>query len=461
MKTTRMLAWILVAVVMATGFPSLQASAAEAPSHEGSTSVRDFGAVGDGKADDTAAVQRAVNSGEGDIFFPRGVYRFTKPVLIDLNRVGPTALVGTGTARVVMDGAGPAFRFRGTHGGTAAPRTVKPEVWEKQRMPTVDGLEIIGAHPGAMGIEAVETMQMVITRVNIRQCLYAVHLPNRNRNVIISDCHLYENRGAGLYLNDVNLHQINVNGCHISYNDQGRIVSRAGQVRNLHVTGCDLEGNMGGDDPTANILIDCTGGNGGTAEVAITGCTIQHTGGAEGSANVRFIGRDAHDRILGHLVISNNVFSDVQVNVDIQDARGVSIVGNTFWMAVQHDLRIENSSNVVVGPNMMDRNPGYRDEKKCDGGVLVRDSQDCTVQGLHINGVRRKPAGLIAEDCRGLNIANCTILDCDNAGLLMKNVSGSRASGCLLRNREAEDWEAIRVIGGERNQFSDNFPGPG
>ena len=455
MTRLRTLTWIVLIAVVA-GAWACPADAAEAEK-DGRASVREFGAVGDGQADDTAAVQRAVGSGEGDVFFPRGVYRLTDTVKVDLNEVGPTALVGTGTARIVMDGPGPAFRFLGTHGGTAAPRTVKPEVWQKQRMPTVDGLEIIGAHQDAVGIEAVKTMQMVISRVNIRNCLHAIHLATRNRNVIISDCHLYENRGVGLYLDDVNLHQINVNGCHISYNDQGGIVSRAGQVRNLHVTGCDLEGNMGGGDPTANILIDCTGGNGGTAEVAITGCTIQHTGGAKGSANVRFIGRDADDRILGHLVISNNVFSDVQVNVDIRDARGVSLVGNTFWMAVQHDLRIENSSNVVVGPNMMDRNPGYHDEKRCDGGVLIRGSEDCTVQGLHINGVRRKRAGLIVEDCVGLNVANCTILDCDNAGILMKNMTGSRVSGCLLRNRDAEEWEAIRVIGGEQNQFSDNF----
>ena len=38
----------------------------------------------------------------------------------------------------------------------------------------------------------------------------------------------------------------------------------------------DIEGCQSKDGPpTANVLIDCTGGS--TAEVAITGCTIQHT----------------------------------------------------------------------------------------------------------------------------------------------------------------------------------------
>ena len=35
--------------------------------------VKDFGAVGDGKTKDTAAVQRAINSG-GMIYFPPGIY---------------------------------------------------------------------------------------------------------------------------------------------------------------------------------------------------------------------------------------------------------------------------------------------------------------------------------------------------------------------------------------------------
>ena len=40
-----------------------------------------------------------------------------------------------GDRAVVMDGPGPAFRFVGTHDGSAAPGDFKPDVWERQRMP--------------------------------------------------------------------------------------------------------------------------------------------------------------------------------------------------------------------------------------------------------------------------------------------------------------------------------------
>src|SRR5690349_19331687 len=117
--------------------------------------VRTFGAVGDGKADDTAAIEHALKDGEGAVEFPVGEYRITRSIVVDLDVVGPTALVAHGTARIVMAAAGPAFKFLGTHlKGTADPNDFDAKVWKNQRMPLVDGLEIIGGHDEADGLEA-------------------------------------------------------------------------------------------------------------------------------------------------------------------------------------------------------------------------------------------------------------------------------------------------------------------
>ncbi|HUU10606.1 MAG TPA: right-handed parallel beta-helix repeat-containing protein [Phycisphaerae bacterium] len=452
---------ILAAVlVLLTGSVCLAAPGGGAARDVPVRTVRDFGAVGDGAADDTAALQKAVDSKAGDIFLPRGTYRLTKTVVIDLDKVGPTSIVGTGAATIVMAGPGPALRLVGSHEGTASPATVKPNVWERQRSPLVDGLEIVGAHEAACGIEATGTMQLIVSRTTIRKTLHAIHLVKRNRNVIVSDCHLYENRGVGLYLDDVDLHQINVTGSHISYNGGGGIVVRAGNVRNIQVTGCDIEGNMAADGPpTANVLIDSTGGSHGTGEVAIVGCTIQHTHEAPGSANVRFIGTDSGGVVRGNVTIADNVLSDVQVNVHVAKARGVSIVGNTFWKGYKANLLVENSTAVVVGPNVFDRNPAYQEEKEADTPLVFRRCADATLTGLNINGVRRAPAALAIEDCRRFNVTGCTILDCDNVGLLLKNVSDSRVSGCLIRNdgADAKGWVPLKVTGGRGNQIVDNL----
>jgi hypothetical protein len=139
---------------------------------------------------------------------------------------------------------------------------------------------------------------------------------------MVADCHLYENRGAGLLLESVNLHQINVTGCHISYNGGGGIVIRRSEVRNIQIGTCDIEANQDPEGPpAANVLFDAREGS--IREGAITGCTIQHAHTAPGSANVRFLGRGPADfNKVGNLVIANNALSDVAVNIHLQHARG-------------------------------------------------------------------------------------------------------------------------------------------
>jgi polygalacturonase len=51
-------------------------------------SVRRFGAKGDGKADDSAAVQSAIDSRSGSVYFPKGIYRITKTIEVDFEKVG-------------------------------------------------------------------------------------------------------------------------------------------------------------------------------------------------------------------------------------------------------------------------------------------------------------------------------------------------------------------------------------
>lgn len=409
--------------------------------------------VGDGVADDTAALQKAINEGRGAIVLPAGRYRITKSLEVDLSKTGYFSLRGDNVAQIVMSAAGPAISIRGTHAGTADPKTVKAEVWQQQRAPRIDGIEIIGEHAEACGIEATGTMQLTISNLIVRKSKHAIRLVERNRNVLISDCHLYENTGVGVLLDEVDLHQINIANSHISYNCQGGVVSRGGNVRNLHITGCDIEANMCPEHPaTANVLIDCTTSVYGTAEVAITGCTIQHSN-VKGAANIRILGygqakqpetkqveskqtepKSGHH--WGNVTISGNVFSDVETNVHLKGCRGVTLQGNTFWMGYQHNLLVDDCSNIVCTGNNMDRNPGYDygTAPSTINAVVFRNSQDCTIQGLHLTQVHQQPAAMLVSDCRRMNISNCTILDCPGVGMLLRNVSDSLVTGCLIQD---------------------------
>ena len=427
-------------------------------------SVRDFGAIGDGVADDTAAIQRAVDSAVGQILFPHGTYRLTSSIVVELDKVGFASFTGLGTARIIMAGAGPAIRFIGTHDGSANPSDFDDRVWLRQNAPAVDSLHIVGAHAEAVGVEARGVMQLTLTRVVVREALHGVHLVERDRNVTIADCHIYNNRGVGVFYDNVDLHQSNLTNCHISYNARGGVVVRGGNVRNVHIGTCDIESNMSRDQPpTANVLIEGAGGS--VAEVAITGCTLQHNHDSPDSANIRVIGlspkRPFTDELRdGNVTIANNVLSDVQTNIELRGARGVVITGNTLWKAFSHQLDIRDSTDVVVGPNVLHDNPRYNygDGPNARLAVLFENCSDSTITGLHVHGTKGQPAGVVVRRSRRMNLTNLSILDCDGAGLLLDDVHDSRVSDCLIRDDRANEGMpvAIRVVGGRNLQIVDN-----
>ncbi|WP_149494788.1 right-handed parallel beta-helix repeat-containing protein [Roseiconus lacunae] len=405
--------------------------------------------VGDGKVDDTAAIEKLIKENGGAIRFRRGVYRLTRTIEIDMAKVGWTSLSGDGVAQFRMEGPGPAFRFVGTHRGTANPGTVQPNVWENERTPMVDAIEIIGAHPDASGIEADGTMQLTLTRVVVRKAKDAIRLVNRNRNTTLSECHLYENHGVGVFLDHVNLHQINICNCHISYNAGGGVVAKGSEIRNLQITGCDIEGNMGDSDasPTANVWLDSTDSSVG--EVAIVGCTIQHTHDAPGSANVRINGlsnpRDFTDeRRTGNITIADNILSDVQTNLDLSHVRGITITGNTLWKGYTANVVAKHCGQVVFNGNLYDRNPRYHygDGASAKLGVILEYCDDVTIASEHFGGATKQEADLTLRNCDGANITGCTFAAIDRVGIGLESTTFAQVTSCLFT---AQNQQATQV----------------
>ena len=74
-------------------------------------------------------------------------------------------------------------------------------------------------------------------------------------------------------------------------------------------------------------------------------------------------------------------------------------------------------------------------------------------------GVWRDSAALLVERCRRLHVTNCTILDSDNVGLLLKDVRDSRVADCLIRDDRPERKAApsLRMVGGSGNVVVNNW----
>ncbi|MFN5734035.1 MAG: right-handed parallel beta-helix repeat-containing protein [Planctomyces sp.] len=427
----------------------------------------DFGAAGDGVTDDTDALQHAIDEAVGEVCLPRGDYRITRPLLVLLPTVGRTSIRGeSGTARILMDGAGPAIIFRGSHTGTAAPQDFRDTIWTHERLPMVADLEITGLHAEADGIRLEGVMQPTLTGVLLRHLRHGVHITGRARNVLISHCHIYHNTGVGVWMEAVNLHQTIITGSHISYCRLGGIRVERSEIRNLQITGNDIEYNNNGGHgipgadgvPTAEIWLDASEGS--IREGTICSNTIQATYSPNG-ANIRMIGQPAAKNAkVGMIAITGNLIGSQWVNVHLSAVQGVSLSGNCIYSGHYRNVLLEDCSQVTVGDNSLGHNADYGVERELCTGVTLRNCRDSVFSGNIVQDCQtgrhqfpeapelQRRALLELEGCRNVTLSHSQILDSAPVGIHLSDCRDMILMGLSIEDRREQplqqhaiEWE--------------------
>lgn len=414
------------------------------------SNVRDFGAAGDGRRDDSDAIVHALEQGDGVLHFPPGEYLLSRTVRVELDQAGRFGISGAeGTAKLVMTGEGPAFHLLGTHEKSADPEGFEPRVWQRQRMPTVLNLEIEGRHPRASGLLIEGAMQPTFEGVLLRGLEYGIHLRGRARNVLISHCHIYHNRGSGVLLDHVNLHQTIITGSHISYCLRGGIRIVGSEIRNLQITGNDIEYNFDADaDESGDIWIDSSDDHASVREGTICSNTIQARY-SRGGANIRLVGHNARqNHKAGLFAISGNLIGSQAINVHLVACRGVVVADNVLYSGHERNLQVDGSRNIVIGANCFDHNPDYGDRELCTG-VRLADSHDCTLTGSIIqdcqagrhtvaDAVPLHRDGLLEiVRCRRVNVSGCQVLDGQPYGIYVEDCEQVSITGSsVLETRD-------------------------
>jgi hypothetical protein len=430
--------------------------------------VRDFGAVGDGQTDDTDAIRHALKDGDGTLHFPPGNYLVRETIIVKLADTGRVGIDGSdGTAKIIMTGPGPAFHLLGTHDKTAEPSGFKPEIWAQERMPTVLNIEIEGRHPQASGFLVEGTMQSTFAGVLLRELVDGIRIFRRARNVLISHCHIYNNRSTGVFLDHVDLHQCIITGSHISYCLRGGIKIVGSAIRNLQITGNDIEYNydLKAKD-SADIWVDSTEEGSSVREGTIASNTIQAKY-SPGGANVRMIGYNAQvNHKAGMFTITGNLIGSQEVNVHLIACRGVVVSGNVIYSGHSRNVQLDGSRNIVLGNNSFDHNPDYQEKELCTG-VRLADSRDCTFTGSIVhdcqsgqhtvaNVTPQKRDGLLEiVRCERVTVSGCQILDGQPYALYVEDSSLVNINGCsiLETRREKQTHAAIRFKGAGRGNY--------
>ncbi|MCP4640891.1 MAG: hypothetical protein GY851_10680 [bacterium] len=420
-----------------------------------------FGAAGDGTTDDTAALQRAIDEGAGVLELPPGTFRITEPLVLDTTKQGYVGVRGAqGASRIVMAGPGPALRIVGDHQDTADPKSVQPHTWEQERFPIVTGFEILGAHEEADGIALYRTMQCVVSNVLIRECRYGIHLIERNRNVLIADSHIYNGHDSGIFMDNVNLHQINIIGNHISYCKRAGIRQLNGDVHNVQITGNDIEYNYGFDGMSGEILLEAPD-SGLISEYTISSNTIQAKPFAQG-ANVVVLGRP-DDYTVGHFAITGNVLGSRDVNVLMENVRrSATIVGNTIYTGVQANVILRGCRNVVVSSNTIAASRNDTPERLDQGGVVLAECTDCTVAGNIMESLRwgtpNMGGAVTCVECARVSVSGCHIQDPHHRGIHLQECRQCRVSdNSITRTNPATPLRAgVEVEAGTGNLVQNN-----
>jgi parallel beta-helix repeat protein len=305
-------------------------------------------------------------------------------------------------------------------------------------MPQVEGLEIAGDHPEADGLEFIGVMQPTVHAVLIREVRHGIRLTRRNRNLLIDASHIYNCSGIGIFFDRVNLHQANIQGSHISYCKGGGIKIVGGEIRNLQITGNDIEYNYDLDAAqSADVWFDLRDG-GSIAEGTIVSNTIQARP-SPGGANIRFLGPEKPEERtrMGLWSITGNLIGSQTVNVHLKNSRGIVVTGNHIYSGQERTLVLEKSRHIVVGPNSLDQSHNFGRGFK--NGVTVRDCDGVILNGLILDasqaGSEEEGGAIEIFDSRETTITGCQIFEPKFRGIYVSGSRNTLIADCMILDR--------------------------
>jgi hypothetical protein len=337
--------------------------------------VKDYGAIGNGTSDDTAAIQSAINwtSGayRGVIFFPAGTYRITSA--LTFNDINPHS--------IIFRGVGKASKIQGNFNGFLFNRTVPPSLGGGN--PSIDIIENLWWHNGNSGTSSGCIRWDDGSGLMIRNCnLYGYIGFSSNANVLglsIYGCEIRQDTDGLTHAGSIGVYYngggpADIAGCDfIAFDDGVRLGSAA------HIHGCRFENNGNG----INIGTDDTGGAYAVGATVVTSCSFEanDTGVFARSMNHSFIGGIG---ILGHAAspyspnVGNWSSYGIRVGGGIDNIfSGIGILGDYNIDGVNiADATVTNNNNVWIGVTVIN-----------GGGAVSGSTSKWNIGGSDKNGL--------------------------------------------------------------------------
>jgi hypothetical protein len=274
--------------------------------------VDDYGAVGDDTADDTTAIQNALNAAaDGQtVYFPRGVYKITSSLTIS----SQIRLLG----ELWFDGRGTRIRQ-----ATANTNAITGSTTGSDHL-VIDGLYISGG--GTLAAAVHVTQSIILNRCRLQGGKYNLHIDTdgtASDAVYFSaayDTNFLDANTAGIYL-DGNVNNFHMVGGEVAGSPTG-ILSDGGPL-SLRIKDVAIENN-----DNIGIDIDGTAAGQTATGVLIEGCYFEHV---DGAIDIRLGNAQEIEavNIIGNTFVKS-LLSGTGWHIDADNVDGLVIMGNWF-----------------------------------------------------------------------------------------------------------------------------------
>lgn len=320
--------------------------------------VKQFGAVGDGVTDDTAAIQAAINAST-DLFLPAGTY-----IISNIDLKSDFRFIGVGTLKAKPSTTGQLIRLNGVNNTTIRGITVNADSTNSPSMSFT--VYVYGSSYN------VTLDDLVINNSNSHGISFRDAADRLANTVsVISDCKINTTGVSGYGIEVQDSKDVTVKGCHV-YNTGSHGIFVYGTTSlvtdNVNVSDCFVDA-AGRSGIISTYILSTT--NYGVGRLSINNCRVTNSGengigiqaatgiidGCTSTGNGSLV---SHQGILvnsDRIVVSNNSSNNNSgVGIDVGDGKDVSVIGNIVESNGLIGIEVNSCEGTVVKSNVLKSN---------------------------------------------------------------------------------------------------------
>nr|ELR5264596.1 right-handed parallel beta-helix repeat-containing protein [Providencia rettgeri] len=281
--------------------------------------------VGDGVSDDYEDLQAVLNFVTGAISFDPAKKYFISQSL-KVNASTAKGLYGN-RATFIVGGDFPAFTIKGGMSGGSANPATNGAIARSEGGFHVDSIRAYSSDlVSGVGVALSNVFKPRITNCDFMYLKHGIHFSGLNRDVIITDNHVYACHDYGVYFdNTADIHQLNVLGNIITYCTRNIFLDNA-DIYNLQIVGNDIELGTYPTDVAAADKADIwiTAMSSMVEDVSILGNTLEDHWTSD--RLVKMEGRDTAN-ILSVVISGNSSGNSSKGEIELGGVSGVYIDG--------------------------------------------------------------------------------------------------------------------------------------